>query len=76
MVVLGHIQRGGSFSALDRIWGSRWGCEAVRRLVAGVSAFYLGTDAGQMVARPLTYIREGNVEAPNELGELVPILSR
>ena len=76
MVVLGHIQRGGSPSALDRIWGSRWGCEAVRRIVAGESAFYLGTAAGQMVARPLSYIREGNVEAPNELGALVPILSR
>ncbi|MBK8789986.1 MAG: 6-phosphofructokinase [Holophagaceae bacterium] len=25
VVVLGHVQRGGSPSAMDRIWGSRWG---------------------------------------------------
>lgn len=76
VVVLGHIQRGGSPSALDRIWGSRWGCEAVRRLVAGERAFYLGTDAGQMVARPMSYVLEPRPEPPRELGALVPVLSR
>ncbi len=76
VVVLGHIQRGGSPSALDRIWGSRWGCEAVTRLVAGETAFYLGTDAGQMVARPMSYVLEARPEPPKELWALVPVLSR
>jgi 6-phosphofructokinase len=34
VVVLGHIQRGGSPTAIDRIWGSQWGAEAVKRLAA------------------------------------------
>ncbi len=76
VVVLGHIQRGGSPSALDRIWGSRWGCEAVHRLDAGETAFYLGTDAAQMVARPLSYVLEPRPEPPKALGALVPVLSR
>ena len=76
VVVLGHIQRGGSPSALDRIWGSRWGCESVLRLVAGESAFYLGTEAGQMVARPLSYVLESRPEPPKELSSLVRVLSR
>jgi 6-phosphofructokinase 1 len=75
VVVLGHIQRGGSPSALDRIWGSRWGCEAVKRLLAGEDAFYLGTHAGEMVARPLSYVLESRPEPPKELSNLVRVLS-
>ena len=76
VVVLGHIQRGGSPTALDRIWGSRWGAEAVRRLVAGEGGFYLGCLRGDLVAQPFAAL-EGPppVPAPT-LGELVPILSR
>ncbi len=76
VVVLGHVQRGGSPSALDRIWGSRWGCEAVNRLAAGEEAFYLGTQAGQLVARPLSYVLEPRPEPPKELSGLVRVLAR
>ncbi len=76
VVVLGHIQRGGSPTALDRIWGSRWGCEAVNRLLAGEDAFYLGTHAGEMVARPLSYVLESRPEPPKELSGMVRVLSR
>lgn len=76
VVVLGHIQRGGSPSALDRIWGSRWGAEAVRRLASGEAAFYLGCLRGDLVSHPFEAL-EGPPPVPAPiLGELVPILSR
>ncbi len=76
VVVLGHIQRGGSPSALDRIWGSRWGCEAVNRLAAGEDAFYLGTQAGELVVRPLSCVLGPRPEPPKELSAMVRVLAR
>ncbi|HCZ32031.1 MAG TPA: ATP-dependent 6-phosphofructokinase [Holophagaceae bacterium] len=76
VVVLGHIQRGGSPSALDRIWGSRWGAEAVRRLDAGESGFYLGEVAGALAVLPMARVLDAHPVPPDDLGELVDILSR
>ncbi len=76
VVVLGHIQRGGSPSAMDRIWGSRWGSEAVRRLDRGERGFYLGEMAGAMVAQPLSKVLEAQPVPPGDLGRLVGILAR
>ena len=76
VVVLGHIQRGGSPSALDRIWGSRWGAEAVRRLSRGESGFYLGELGGKLVAQPISKVLEPAPAPPGDLSPLVTILSR
>ena len=76
VVVLGHIQRGGSPTALDRIWGSKWGSEAVKRLAAGETAFYLGVQAGQMVSIPLAGIRDQRQAPPRELAALAGVLAR
>ncbi|HJW72789.1 MAG TPA: 6-phosphofructokinase [Geothrix sp.] len=76
VVVLGHVQRGGSPTALDRIWGSRWGAEAVRRLVRGESGFYLGELGGQLVAQPISKIMEPAPAPPEDLSTLVKVLSR
>ena len=76
VVVLGHIQRGGSPTALDRIWGSRWGAEAVKRLAAGETAFYLGLKAGEMVSVPLATIHDQRPAPPRELAELAGVLAR
>ncbi len=76
VVVLGHVQRGGSPSAMDRIWGSRWGSEAVRRLDRGERGFYLGEVAGALVAQPLSRILEPQPVPPGDLGRLVTILAR
>jgi 6-phosphofructokinase 1 len=76
VVVLGHVQRGGSPTAIDRIWGSRWGCEAVRRLDCGERGFYLGEVAGALVAQPLSRILEPQPVPPGDLGRLVTILAR
>jgi len=76
VVVLGHVQRGGSPTAIDRIWGSRWGCEAVRRLDQGERGFYLGEVAGALVAQPLSRILEPQPAPPGDLGRLVSVLAR
>jgi 6-phosphofructokinase 1 len=76
VVVLGHIQRGGSPSALDRIWGSRWGSEAVKRLAAGETAFYLGVRAGELVSIPLAEIHARQPVPPRELATLAGVLAR
>ena len=76
VVVLGHIQRGGSPTALDRIWGSQWGAEAVKRLVAGETAFYLGMKAGEMVSIPLGNIHDQRPAPSRELAALAGILAR
>lgn len=76
VVVLGHIQRGGSPSALDRIWGCRWGAEAVRLLDAGKGGFYLGEVAGALAVQPLARILDAPPAPPEDLSDLVDILSR
>lgn len=76
VVVLGHIQRGGSPTALDRIWGSMWGAEAVSRLAAGESAFYLGMSAGQMVSIPLSRVHDQRPAPSREMAALVGVLAR
>jgi len=76
VAVLGHIQRGGSPTALDRIWGSRWGSEAVKRLAAGEEAFYLGVQVGDLVALPLARVRDRAPAPPKELASLLTVLAR
>jgi len=76
VVVLGHIQRGGSPTALDRIWGSQWGAEAVKRLAAGETAFYLGVQQGKLVSIPLEKVHDQRPAPPKELADLAGILAR
>lgn len=76
VVVLGHIQRGGSPTAIDRVLGSLWGSEAVKRLVAGESNFYLGIQGGETVAVPLARIHDPRPAPPSILTSLVPVLAR
>jgi len=76
VVVLGHIQRGGSPTAIDRIWGSLWGAEAVKRLAAGEKDFYLGVQAAELVSIPLARIHDPRPAPPALLTDLVPVLAR
>ena len=76
VVVLGHIPGGGRPTALDRIWGSVWGSEAVKRLAGGEAAFYLGARAGQLVSIPLERIHDQRPAPPRDLTALVGVLAR
>lgn len=47
--ILGHIQRGGSPSAFDRILASRMGARAVELLAEGKTARVIGTEGGEII---------------------------
>ncbi len=52
VTILGHLQRGGSPTAFDRILATRLGAHAVEALVSGQSGFALGEQQGRIVATP------------------------
>lgn len=52
-VILGHVQRGGSPSAFDRILASRMGAHAVRSLLRGESGMAIGLHKADTCAYPL-----------------------
>ena len=53
-VVLGHLQRGGSPNAFDRMLGTNFGACAVRALVAGETGKMVALQAGTIVTVPLS----------------------
>jgi 6-phosphofructokinase 1 len=53
LTVLGHVQRGGSPSAFDRVLASRMGTAAVRALAGGASGVMIGLQGRQMKCIPL-----------------------
>jgi len=55
-VVLGHMQRGGSPSAFDRILGLRLGSLAANRLISGYRGEMVGMQGGKLVSHPLGYV--------------------
>jgi len=56
VTILGHIQRGGSPSAFDRILATRLGVGAVERLHEGVYGVMVGLVGGQIAATPLAEV--------------------
>jgi 6-phosphofructokinase 1 len=53
VTILGHVQRGGSPSAWDRLIAARFGVSAVERLCRGESGVMVGLGAGEVVAVPM-----------------------
>lgn len=67
-LVLGHMQRGGSPCAYDRVLATRLGHHAVLRLMDGGTGEYVGISANKLVSNP---IREGlATEKPVDLERL------
>lgn len=56
-LVLGHMQRGGSPSAYDRILALRLGSLASNRLLSGYSCEMVGVERRRLIAHPLTYVQ-------------------
>jgi len=73
---LGHIQRGGSPSARDRMLGTRFGAAAVQQLREGNSGVMVGLDGNGIVARSLTEVTENVRQMDKEYLTLAQILSR
>ncbi len=57
---LGHVQRGGSPGAFDRLLATRLGAEAVRRLALGESGVLVGQIRGSVASTPLDDVVGGS----------------
>lgn len=73
--VLGHIQRGGSPTARDRVLGSKLGAAAVDALTNGKSRYMVGELRGEIVLTPLKETWERRKELDNDLLQLVKVLA-
>lgn len=73
--VLGHIQRGGSPSASDRILAGRLGVASVETLIDGNSQVMVGVQQGEVVKVPLNEVVTANALAGDEYLRIANILS-
>ena len=74
VTVLGHLQRGGSPTAADRILASQMGAEAIERLRNGESGQMIALE-GKLVGVPLKDILDVGKAFPEENYRLTRILS-
>ncbi len=73
--VLGHVQRGGSPTARDRVLASKLGAAAVDALAKGMSGFMVGEMKGEIAFTPLRQTWEKSKELDNDLLRLIKVLS-
>ena len=73
--VLGHIQRGGSPTARDRLLASRLGVAAVEALLEGQSNVMVGEIHGRIACTPLKDAWQNRKVVDNDLWRLSSILS-
>ena len=73
--VLGHVQRGGSPTAADRILASRLGNAAIRALLQGLTDVMVGVEGPNVVQVPLADCATKKKRVPKELIELAHLLS-
>jgi len=75
VVVLGHLQRGGSPTPEDRILASRLGSFAVRAILDGNNGMMAGMVSGECSLTPFVDAYTGHKPIPQELLELLEVLS-
>ncbi|NNN01850.1 MAG: ATP-dependent 6-phosphofructokinase [Acidimicrobiaceae bacterium] len=68
--VLGHLQRGGSPTAHDRIWATRVGAGAYEAVVAGKFGMIPVVRGDEVVLAPLATVAEGQRKVPREIFDL------
>lgn len=73
--VLGHIQRGGVPTAMDRILASQMGAEAVRALCDGQCDLMIGRQAGDLVRVSLQEVFSSQKTVSQDMVNLIQILS-
>jgi len=73
--VLGHVQRGGSPTARDRVLASKLGAAAVEALVKGMSGYMVGEVNGEITFTPLRETWEKRKELDTNLLQLVKVLA-
>ena len=75
VTTIGHLQRGGSPTAFDRVLASRMGVHAVSALLAGESGKMVGIRNQEMVLCPLNDAWENRTKFKPELLDVLHILS-
>jgi 6-phosphofructokinase 1 len=75
VVVLGHIQRGGSPTARDRLLASRMGAGAVKAIVDGQPSSLIAELRGDISFVPLPEVPAQSRKLDTDLLELVAMLS-
>ena len=73
--VLGHVQRGGSPTARDRVLASKLGAAAVDALVKGMSGYMAGEFKGEIALTPLRETWEKRKELDSNLLQLIKVLA-
>lgn len=73
--ILGHIQRGGNPSAMDRVLASKLGFAAVDALLEGATNVMVGAEHQKIVQTPLSEAAKHNKDVNHELLRLAEILS-
>ena len=74
-LVLGHMQRGGSPTAFDRVLALRLGAFAANRLIGGFRGEMVGVDGGKLVSHPLSYVLSTERQIDPERLLLVDVLA-
>jgi 6-phosphofructokinase 1 len=72
--VLGHVQRGGSPTAADRLLASQLGTFAVRRLLEGEQGVLVGEHANCIVTTPLAEVFSKDKPLDPEMLDMVRVL--
>jgi 6-phosphofructokinase 1 len=75
VTILGHLQRGGSPTALDRMYASRLGAYAVELLIKGETDKMVGIISDELVSVPLEEAFEKKKDFDENIYRLVRILS-
>lgn len=75
VTILGHLQRGGSPTALDRIYASRMGAYAVELLIRGETDKMVGIVSDELVSLPLEDAFEKKKDFDEAIYNLIRILS-
>ena len=70
VTVLGHLQRGGSPTPVDRIWATRLGVAATDLLAAGRAGVIPIRQNGEVTVVPLREVIKETRRVPRELYEL------
>lgn len=74
ITILGHLQRGGSPTAFDRLLATRLGAAAVGRLIEGESGKMVGLVGNKLVSTPLEQVLKNRKKLDMELYDLAKIL--
>lgn len=73
--ILGHIQRGGNPSCMDRVLATRLGYESVLALMEGKTRMMCGQVSGKITFTPLSKAVKHNIDVNQRIIEMAEIMS-